>query len=193
MQVTELLQRARDGDSEALNEVMPLVYEELRRLANRHLQKEWNGAVSSTTLVHEAYMRLVKAHHPNYENRSHFFGMASRMMRQILIDAARARNAAKRADGLQRIELTELEFLGEKAGSSPMPDRPLLLDVSDAIDRLAAIHERKAKMVEMRFFAGMTADEIAEALGLPTQTVRQELRIAQAWLRKELSSHTGTS
>ncbi len=181
MQITELLHRVHAGDPQALRTVIPLVYDELKKLAAGHLRREGGAKpIETTALVHEAFLRLAGAQqHPSYENRSHFFGIASRLMRQILVDLARARAAGKRSAGAE-VPLSGLPDLGRS------PDESLLA-VDDALDLLAQTDALKAQLVEMKYFGGMTAEESAEALSMPVHTVRRELRIAQAWLHKEIS------
>lgn len=180
MQITELLQRVHAGDEEALNSVIPLVYGELKKLAAGHLQRE--GAVrplDTTELVHEAFLRLAHGQHPSYENRSHFYGIASRLMRQILVDLARARSAEKRG-GIEEVRLAEIPEVGLH------PDESLLV-IDDALERLARTDPVKVQLIEMRYFGGMTAQESAAALSLSVHAVRRELRLAQAWLHKEMA------
>ena len=187
MLITELLQRVHAGDKEALNSVVPLVYDELKKLAAGHLRREasaaWHSAAApfdTTALVHEAFIRLAGGAHPSYENRAHFYGIASRLMRQILVDSARARAAAKRD---VRLEVT-IAGLPEVGGSRPDES---LLAMDRALDRLAEADPMRARLIEMRFFGGMTAEETAAALSMSVHTVRRELRLAQAWLFKEMA------
>lgn len=182
-EVTVLLQRLRTGDERALTEVVPLVYSELKKLARAHLRREaYSGSLETTTLVHEAYLRLAGCHHPAYEDRVHFYGIASRLMRQILVDTARARNAEKRGAALE-VAMAHLPEVGSR------PDRNLLA-LDDALRQLEEEDALKARLVEMRYFGGMTAEECSSAVGLPVHTVRRELRLAQAWLQKEIAENT---
>jgi RNA polymerase sigma-70 factor, ECF subfamily len=179
-EVTVLLKRLGSGDKAALDEIIPLVYAELRRIAQGHLRRESPGStLQPTALIHEAYLRMVRQSHPDYVSRAHFYGISARLMRQILVDHARQRHAKKRGNERTTILADSLEI------AAPRPQGVMVLDV--ALNRLSAIDERKSKLVEMRFFGGMTAEEIAESADIPVHTVRRELRIAQAWLRKELS------
>jgi RNA polymerase sigma-70 factor (ECF subfamily) len=180
MQITRMLQRLQAGDQDAMHDVMPLVYDELKKLARSHLRREL-GAVplETTALVHEAFLKLAGGRHPSYENRAHFYGIASRLMRQVLVDTARARTAAKRA-AAQEVPLADLPDVG------PQPDRSLLA-IDDALQRLEKTDPLKGQLIEMRYFAGMTAEESSMALSKPVHTVRRELRLAQAWLRKEMA------
>ena len=178
LDITELLQRMRDGDVTATDQVMPVVYRELKKLAKAHLRSEHGAAPETTELVHEAFLRLFGIKAPSFENRAHFFGIASRLMRQVLVDASRARNARKRS-GLE-VRLAAAEDVRWKGRG--------FLALHEALERLEAENERRARLIEMRFFGGMTAEESAAALELPVNVVRQQLRLAQAWLRRELSS-----
>jgi RNA polymerase sigma-70 factor, ECF subfamily len=176
--VTELLKQLGKGDRGALDDLMPLVYLELHKIAAGYLHSEMN-TLQPTSLIHEAYLRMVDQVHPDYASRTHFYGVAARIMRQILVDHARARQALKRGGDEADLPL---------ADSLAFPGRPVLVVALDeALDRLNAIDERKARFVEMRFFAGMTAEEISECSDIPPYTVRRELRLAQAWLHKELA------
>jgi len=182
MEITELLQRVRSGDRDALDAVVPLVYDELKKLASAHLRREGQPApLETTALVHEAFLRLAGSRHPDYEDRSHFYGIASRLMRQVLVDLARSRAAEKRAGAQQEVRLEELPDVGRQ------PDESLLA-MDEALERLGQTDPLKVQLIEMRYFGGMTAEESAEALGMSVHVVRRELRVAQAWLRKELAS-----
>ena len=180
VEITELLQRAQAGEPNALNELIPLVYGELKKLASAHRRRNASTEpLETTALVHEAFVRLAGSRQPSYVNRAHFFGIASRLMRQILVDAARARAADKRGGG-QEIALAEIPDSGRK------PD-PSLLDLDEALERLTAHDPLKAQLIEMRYFGGMTAEESAEALSLSVHVVRREQRLATAWLRREMA------
>ncbi|SRR5579864_7464030 len=183
--VTIFLRQFATGDKQALDRLMPLVYGELQKLAGGYLRNERPGhTLQPTALVHEAYARLVKQDQPDYQNRSHFMGVAAQVMRQILIDHARGRNAAKRGAG-------EIKFSMEQAGEIPV-DRPsILIAIDDALQELARRDPAKARLIEMRFFGGLTAEESAEATGMSVAEVRRHLRVAQAWLQRELD-RTGT-
>jgi RNA polymerase sigma factor (TIGR02999 family) len=178
--ITLALQDLAKGDASAIDRVMPLVYAEMRKLAAHYLRQERSGhTLQPTALVHEVYFRLVGQAQPEFQNRAHFLGVAAHAMRQILIDHARTRNAAKRGGGQGAVSIDE--------GMDAAFERPAeLIQVDDALHALEAHDPRKARLIEMRFFGGMTAEESAEALNLPVQTVRGELRIAQAWLKREL-------
>ena len=180
MQITDLLQRVHEGDQEALHTVMPLVYEELKKLAAGHLRREGQARpLDTTALVHEAFVRLAQGQHPSYENRSHFYGIASRLMRQVLVDLARARATEKRG-AMEEVHLAEIPDLGRQ------PDESLLL-MDEALERLGRTDPLKVQLVEMRYFGGMTAEESATALSMSVHVVRRELRLAQAWLHKEMT------
>ena len=178
--VTILLRQFSAGDKQALDRLMPVVYAELQKLAASHLRNERAGhTLQPTALVHEVYARLVKQDQPDYQSRCHFMGVAAQVMRQILIDHARTRNAAKRGSGMFKLSI-------EESGDIPV-DRPsMLLAVDDALQELARKDPAKARLIEMRFFGGLTAEESAEATGMPVAEVRRHLRVAQAWLQREL-------
>ena len=180
MEITQLLQGLRDGNQDSMHVVMPLVYDELKKLAKSHLRREINAApLQTTALVHEAFLKLAGSRHPSYENRSHFYGIASRLMRQVLVDTARAKAAEKRSAG-QEVAVADLpDWI-------PQPDRALL-SMEDALQELEETDPLKGRLIEMRFFGGMTAEESATALSIPVHTVRRELRLAHAWLRKEMA------
>ena len=179
MQITELLQRIHAGDRQALDIVMPLVYDELKKLAAGHLRREGRARpLETTALVHEAFLRLAHGQHPSYENRAHFYGIASRLMRQVLVDLARARSREKRS-AMQEVALAEIPDFGHQPDES-------LLTMNEALDRLAQTDPLKVQLIEMRYFGGMTAEETATVLSISVHVVRRELRLAQAWLHKEL-------
>ena len=163
-----------------MHEIMPLVCDELKKLAKAHLRHEL-GAVplQTTALVHEAFLKLAGSRHPSYENRSHFYGIVARLMRQILVDTARARGAVKRGVG----QVVAMRDLPDWA---PPADRSVLA-MEDALRGLEKTDPLKVRLIEMRFFAGMTAEESSSALEIPVHTVRRELRLARAWLRKEMA------
>lgn len=176
--VTDLLVRWREGDEGALELLVPQVYERLRAIARRQLAGERSPSVQSTELVHLAYEQLVNIS-VDWQSRVHFYALAARMMRRLLVDQARARGRKKRGGELARVTLTDVADVGT--------DRdPRLADLDDALTRLAARDERKARVVECRFFGGMTYDEIAGALDVSVNTVDRDLRFAKAWLAREL-------
>jgi|SRR5579883_1368625 len=181
MELTSLLQQLESGDRGAIDAVIPLVYDELKKLARSHLRREvGSNPLETTALVHETFLKLARGRHPSYENRTHFYGIASRLMRQVLVDSARARAAEKRGAGLE-VRLTAVRDLG-------VPPNRTLLAVDEALAALEKIDPRKAKLIEMRFFGGLTAQESAAALSESVHVVRRELRLAQAWLRKEIAA-----
>lgn len=178
--ITLLLQAFAAGDKTALDRLMPLVYAELRKLASRHLHNERvSHTLQPTALVHEAYVRMVGNDQPDYQSRAHFLGVAARVMRQVLIDHARTRDAEKRGGGQINCALEDW--------MDPAVERPAaIIAVDDALKTLEETEPLKARLIEMRFFGGLTAEESAGLLELPVEKVRSELRVAQAWLRREL-------
>lgn len=186
--MTRLLLRVREGDGEALDRLFPIVYEELRALA-RSQRRRWSGGddtLNTTALVHEAYLRLVDRAHPDWTSRTHFGAVAAKAMRHILIDQARRRVAAKRGGGRVRVELTGVaDGLGGPAGESA-PEAEVLLALDEALQRLERISERQSRIVELKFFGGMTNEEVAEVLGLSLATVKRGWSVAQAWLYREI-------
>jgi RNA polymerase sigma factor (TIGR02999 family) len=182
---TQLLRRWREGDREVIDQALPVVYDELRRLARAKLHGERDGhTLNPTGLVHEAWLRLVDVQQVEWRDRAHFLAMASRTMRRVLIDHANERNAAKRGGGGERVELAD-----DLAG--PEVDLDSLLELNAALERLEAVSPRQAKAVELRFFAGLTLTEAAEVLGTSAPTVMRDLRFAQAWLARELGRAPG--
>jgi RNA polymerase sigma factor (TIGR02999 family) len=177
-QVTRLLVDWRAGDSRALDQLTPILYDELRRLARAHLAGERSAAtLQPTALVHEAYLRLVAQDLHDFESRAHFFGVAAHLMRQILIDHARKRRSQKRGGGVSKVPV-------EDVGEIQAPESMVELD--DAMTALAAFDPRKCKVIELRFFGGFSADETAQALGVSVATVGREQRLAEAWLSREM-------
>ena len=175
-----MLQEFAAGDKAALDQVLPLVYTELRKLASKHLSRERSGhTLQPTALVHEAYVKMIGQDQPDYRSRAHFLGVAAHLMRQILIDHARARKASKRGGGEPKYSLDE-------SIDVPLEKAPGAIALDDALQTLEARDARQAKLIEMRFFGGLTAEESAEIVGIPVEKVRSELRIAQAWLQREL-------
>jgi RNA polymerase sigma factor (TIGR02999 family) len=188
--VPELLERLRTGDQSALNEILPPLYDELHRIAARHLRAERpNHTLQATALVHEAYLKLFAGQEHRFASEVHFLAVSSRVMRQVLLDYARTRAAQKRA-GVDRNSpfSASLEVAGD--GGVELLE---LIELDNAIKALATEDESLARLVEMRYFGGMTAEETAEALGLSVHVVRHDLRFAQAWLRRKLSSADNTS
>jgi RNA polymerase sigma factor (TIGR02999 family) len=179
-QVTELLQRWTRGDEKALRDLVPLVYKDLRRLAHYHLQSERSDhTLQSTALVHEAFLRMVGGQPFELQGRAHFIAVASRLMRQILVDYARERQASKR-DGGCRIAFENLDAL-------PVTEDAELLALDDALNQLARVDERQVKIVEMKFFGGLSAPEISDVLGISRATVDRDWATARVWLHRQMS------
>lgn len=178
--VTSLLQDWRDGDQSALDRLTPLIYKDLLRLAKARLKAEARQCtIQPTVLVHESYLRLADQTKLECESRAHFYAIAANVMRRVLIDYARKRNAQKRGAGIRVTLKTGVDFAEERA-----PDT-LMLD--EALRKLADFDERKSRAIELKFFGGMTTEEIGTVLGISVATVGRELRIGQAWLRREMS------
>ena len=179
-EVTLLLAKWGEGNQQALEELTPLVYRELRRLAASYLRKERQGhTLQPTALVHEAYLRLVDQSNPNWQNQSHFYGVAARLMRQILVDHARQRRAGKRGGSRVRVTLDHaLSFQPERSGD--------LLALNSSLNALEKFDPRKCKAIELRYFGGLSLEEIAKTLDVSAVTVRRDLRLAQAWLHNEM-------
>jgi RNA polymerase sigma factor (TIGR02999 family) len=177
-EVTLLLARWAKGNQEALDELTPLVYKELRQLAASYLRKERQGhTLQPTALVHEAYLRLVDQSNPNWQNRSHFYGVAARLMRQILVDHARRKQAGKRAG--QNVPLEDaVSFHKERSRD--------LVALDTSLTELEKIDPRKCKAVELRYFGGLSTEEIAQAMHVSSNTVLRDLRLAEAWLHQEM-------
>ena len=185
-QVTGLLKAWSRGDRDAAAPLIAAVHDELRRQAARALRKESSShTLQPTALVNEAYLRLVDQRHVVWQNRAHFFGVAAQQMRRILVDHARARLAAKRGGDYQRISLSGSDIAdASDAGGADLD----LLELHEALERLAVLDPDQERLVEMRYFSGMTIDETAEALGISPATVKREWAVARAWLRRELGA-----
>ncbi len=182
--VTRLLQDWSKGDQAALANLMPLVYNELRHLASRYLRRERAGhTLQTTALVHEAYLRLIDQNQVTWQNRAHFFGVAAQMMRRILVDHAREQHAEKRGGGAPRLSLDEAIGLAGERGVN-------LIALDDALSALAAIDPQQSRIVELRFFGGLTVEETAEVLGVSPATVKREWSMAKAWLYREISKRS---
>jgi RNA polymerase sigma factor (TIGR02999 family) len=178
--VSELLRHWTQGDDKALSELLPLVYNELRLVARSHLKRERaDHTLQSTALVHEAYLRLLGSHPPELRNRPHFIAIASRLIRQILVDYARERRAAKR-DGGDRVPVEYLDAL-------PVRGDEGLLALDDALNDLYRTDERQAKIVEMKFFGGLSSPEVSDVLGLSRATVDRDWATARAWLHRQIA------
>ncbi len=184
-QVTQLLQAWRNGDAAALDALVRIVYAELHRLARRHMGRQQPGhTLNSTALVNEAYLRLVNQQHVQWQNRAHFFAVAAQAMRNILIDMARRRTRIRHGGGMRQIVLDESLIFSE--------DRAVgLVALDDALTDLAKLDERRARIVELRYFGGLNIDETAEVLSLSPATVDREWRRARSWLYNELTSRSG--
>jgi len=179
-EVTRLLRAWSAGDQSALQQLIPLVYQELHRLAHRYMAGERPGQTLQTTaLVHEVYLRLIDVKSVDWQDRAHFYGLCARMMRHILVDFARSRSYQKRGGGAAHVQLEEALTVSADHGSE-------LLEVDDALQRLSAVDSRKSQVVEMRFFGGLTVEETAVALKVSPETVMRDWRLAKAWLTREL-------
>lgn len=179
--VTQLLVDWRSGNQEALEQLLPLVYNELHNLANIYAGGERRQVtIQPTVLVNEAYLRLVGNASPQFENRAHFMGIASRLMRQVLVDHARKRRTAKRGSGAEQVSLDDVFNLGTRQSSD-------VVAIDDALKALEALDPRKVKIIEMRFFGGLSIEETAQALEISVATVGREQRLALAFLQRELT------
>jgi RNA polymerase sigma-70 factor (ECF subfamily) len=177
--ITNLLRRWGEGDAEALDQLFPLVYERMRQLAHERLRSEPDGSLNTTALVHEAYLKLVDSPRVSVRDRGHFLGLASRIMRHLLVDHARARKAAKRGLGVTAVQLEEATWLADDAIET-------VTELDEALQRLESIDERRCRILEQRYFGGLTLEETAGVLGISLATVKRELRSARAWLALEL-------
>jgi len=181
-EVTLLLNELKLGNKDALGRLVPLVYRELRQVAARLLRGERTGhTLQPTALVHELYLRLVEQDRADWKDRAHFLAVAAKLMRHILVDYARARGTAKRDGMATRIEIAGFELSGEE------PRTEEILAVDEALDRLAELDPQQARVVELRYFAGLTVEETAEAVGISPRTVKRDWAMASAWLRSEIS------
>lgn len=180
-EVTQLLVDWGNGNQAALDRLMPLVYTELRQLAHRYMRRERPGHTMQTTaLIHEAYLRLVDQNQVRWQHQAHFFGIAARLMRQILIEHARSHTRAKRGGGVGTISLDEAAIVSQARATE-------LLALDDALERLATIDPRKSQVVELRFFGGLSVEEAAQVLNIAPNTVLRDWRMAKAWLRREIN------
>ena len=180
-ELTLLLIAWSEGDEAALEKLIPLVYQELRRLAKRYLRQERPGhSLQTTALVHEAYLRLIDSSRVRWQNRAHFFAISAQLMRRILVDFARSRRYLKRGGVAQHVSLGEALDVAEARGAA-------LIALDDALLALARIDERKSRVVELRYFGGLSVEETAEALKVSTETVKRDWRLARTWLRRELA------
>ena len=180
-QITHLLLAWGQGDQAALETLMPLVYDELRKVAARHLRGQRAGhTLQTTALVNEAYLRLIDASQVQWQNRAHFFAVAAHFMRRILVDFARSRNYQKRGGGAQQVSLDEFAAIAPERGAD-------LLALDEALTRLQALNTRQAQVVELRYFGGLSEEETAEALKVSVRTVRRDWNFARVWLHRELT------
>jgi RNA polymerase sigma factor (TIGR02999 family) len=186
-EVTQLLKESAQGDRAALDQLLPLVYNELRGIADRYLRRERaDHTLQATALVHEAYLRLIDQRNVEWQNRAHFYGVAAQMMRRILVDHARAQQTAKRGSGGIKVSLDDvLEISDEQMDS--------MIALDDALKSLEQIDPQKSRIVELRFFGGLSIEETAEALGIGTATVIRQWRMAKAWLYNEVTGDENSS
>ena len=178
-EITLLLRRWEEGDARALDQLMPLMYERLRQLARQRLRSEPDTSLNTTGLVHEAYLKLVDSPGVHVQDRGHFLGLASRVMRHLLVDHARTRRAAKRGLGIAPLKLDDADWIPDDAVEPT-------IELDEALQRLAALDERRSRILEQHYFGGLSLEETAEALGVSLATVKRELRAARAWLAVEL-------
>jgi RNA polymerase sigma factor (TIGR02999 family) len=178
--VTQLLLEWSKGDRQSFDKLLPIVYQELRRLAQHYLQQERpDHTLQATALVHEAYLKLIDTKIVRWENRAHFFAVTAQVMRHILVDLARQRRAQKRGGG-QKLALDEALGVPDEA------ETVNLVALDEALDRLAAVDARQSRIIELRYFGGLSMEETAEVLGISTSTVKREWRMARAWLHREI-------
>jgi RNA polymerase sigma factor (TIGR02999 family) len=179
-EVTALLRKATAGDADAAAEIVPLIYEELRRLAAHYMARERPGhTLQTTALVHEAFRRLVDLRQSNWQSRTHFYGAAANVMRRVLVDHARARQAEKRGGDVEHLPLDESLAYSEAQSQE-------LVQLDEALTRLARLNVRQTKVIELRFFAGLNVDETAEVMGISPKTVKRDWSVARAWLHREI-------
>jgi RNA polymerase sigma factor (TIGR02999 family) len=188
-EITQWLVAWSNGDKSALDQLIPLVHEELRRLAHRYIQQERRRGhrgitLQTTALVNEAYLRLIDAGNVRWESRAHFFAIAAQVMRRILVDYARSHNRAKRGGAVERVSL-------EEAAVYSVERAPDLVALDDALSALAKIDERKGRVVELRFFGGLSVEETAQMLKVSPQTILRDWRLAKSWLLHELDGRSG--
>ena len=180
--VTQLLEQWNRGDPEALDKLMPLIYEELRKMARRHMGQQNPGhTLQTTALIHEAYLRMVKQKEKHFQNRAHFFGVAAQAMRHILVDYARARNAAKRGGAARPISLEEAALVTQERAAE-------LVAFDDALKQLEELSKRQSRVVELRYFGGLSVQETAVVLEVSPDTVMRDWSMAKTWLHRALTS-----
>lgn len=177
--ITDLLHRWGEGDAEALDRLFPILYERMRRLAHQRLRNEPDASLNTTALVHEAYLKLAQSPRTRVRDRGHFLGLASRVMRHLLVDHARARKTAKRGLGATAVRIEDVGWLADDSVE-------IVTELDEALERLEAIDERRSRILEQRYFGGLTLEETAEALGVSLATVKRELRSARAWLALDM-------
>lgn len=186
-EVTALLGELAKGNADAGPKLIPLVYEELRRMADRYMRRERSDhTLQTTALVHEAYLKLVDQHSVTWQSRAHFFGVAAQVMRRVLVDHARGHIREKRGGGVVPVSLDEAMVVSPERSEE-------FLELDRALDRLAALDSRQAKIVELRFFGGLTVEETAEILGISPKTVKRDWAVAKAWLHGELKGGYGSA
>lgn len=182
--VTQLLIEWKAGNEDARNRLIPILYDDLRRVAEQYLRGESRAAtLQPTALVNEAYLRLVQQKLPDFQSRTHFMGVAAWVMRQLLVENARRHKSQKRGGGLANLPIDEALTFAPEASS-------IVVDLDDALRALAEVDERKSKIIELRFFGGLTIEEVASSMGLSTATVGREQRMAEAWLYRRMRSTT---
>ena len=190
-EITGLLKAWGSGQSSALDRLIPLVYRELKRMARRHLRRSDSGTIQTTAVVHEAYLRLVDLSSVEWQDRAHFYAVSARIMRGILVDAARARGSQKRGGLFRRVEPTtnfDLDRIPD-LGSGRAAE---ILAINDALDCLAKMDPRQVQVVEMRFFGGLSVEETAEVLKISQQSVMRDWKLAKVWLRREIRKGAGS-
>jgi RNA polymerase sigma factor (TIGR02999 family) len=188
-EITLLLKAWGEGDHEALNQLAPMVYEELRRMARRYMRRERTGnTLQATALINEAYLRLVEAQNAGWQDRAHFFAVSAQLMRRILVDRARARGSAKRGGLAIRVDHDTGFNLDELPGAARSAE---LVKLDDALNALAGIDPRKVQVIELRFFGGLSVEETAAALGISTQSVLRDWKLARVWLTREMQRAPG--
>ena len=182
LQITHLLKKWSEGNQEVLDKLMPLVYDELRRQASRYLRRERdNHTLQTTALIHEAYLKLIDQNQVEWQNRTHFFAIAAQAMRRILVDYARERKREKRGGAEENLPLEEAAFVASEGKNVD------LVALDEALTRLAEFDERQARVVELRYFSGLSIDETADILGISNVTVRRDWNMAKAWLHQQIT------